>query len=132
LQLVLNIIISRCIVFLLFAYIIKKDERRMGILITIANDKTSSIEVDEPSSFLSLPENQNLIIPTTDEDGSEALLIKEEFAGDDFDKYLLSLEDSEEDLDLRELMVQELLRQGISDPVAYLGKGGIDITMRVD
>lgn len=49
----------------------------------------------------------------------------------DFKNFLNNLSNTEETVDLRQLMINELRRQGISDPNAYLGKGGIDIALRL-
>lgn len=49
----------------------------------------------------------------------------------EFNTFLNSLSESDETLEMRQLMINELKRQGISDPIAYLGNGGVDIALRL-
>lgn len=86
--------------------------------------------INESDDFASLFANSEDFYKEFSVENNETTVVDvEETAGFDFENFLTSLS-QEEDLDIRELMILELKRQGVSDPVAYLGKGGIDITLR--
>jgi hypothetical protein len=96
---------------------------------TITNSPTE-VKVDSTDSFTSLFSNRiNTNIQKAISDEIEVPI--DETAIFDFNNFLNSLQESDETLEMRQLMINELKRQGISDPIAYLGKGGVDITMRL-